>query len=166
MFRVFTHSYPIQLNTYWLLPIRCCLLLLPPGRHCSQFCTIRLSMSWRATWPQRGSVKTSDLHLAEGGSPHCSLGWEGKCHSRTLKHFSISSLFNLLMQFIFPMVHPFGLIIPFLGIHPKELSSNNENSICSDICFTFFLLSFIYSGRGWQSKAVRSSLSHSFVNIT
>lgn len=37
---IFIHSYPIQLNTYWLLPIRCCLLLLPPGRHCSQSYTV------------------------------------------------------------------------------------------------------------------------------
>lgn len=63
-----------------------------------------------------------------------------KCHSRMLKHSSISSLFDLLKRFIFPLVLPFELIIPFLGIHPKELSSNIENTFVQ--IFFFFLLPF------------------------
>lgn len=90
-----------------------------------------------------------------------------KCHSRMLKHSSISSLFDLLKRFIFPLVLPFELIIPFLGIHPKELSSNIENTFVQIFFFfTSFFLTLMYSGRKWLSKAVRAGSSHSFTNLT
>ena len=53
--------------------------------------------------------------------PSLLCGWEDKCHSTehvTLS--SISGLSKVLMRFIFPIVFPFELIIPFLVINPNE----------------------------------------------